>query len=137
MLGNQENKPAFLSDRQVEPAVRTLLKKFPQYDIKASQVCCIVRRSRYTLHVWISTSFQTCSLSVAIWSVLYICRHMHAHTHTHAQKLFVSKFIFCPFKKYLIIQNLLDSLLLPEKIKKLQRINISKKSNKTRTYTQI
>ncbi|XP_060594108.1 membrane-associated protein Hem-like isoform X2 [Ruditapes philippinarum] len=36
MLGTSDNKPAFLSDKQLEPALRYLLRKFPQIDSKAS-----------------------------------------------------------------------------------------------------
>ncbi|XP_052216371.1 membrane-associated protein Hem-like isoform X3 [Dreissena polymorpha] len=35
MLGSTENKPPFLSDKQLEPALRFLLRKFPQIDSKA------------------------------------------------------------------------------------------------------
>jgi hypothetical protein len=38
MLGTSDNKPAFLSDKQLEPALRYLLRKFPQIDSKASAV---------------------------------------------------------------------------------------------------
>ena len=38
MLGSSDNKPAFLTDRGMEQAIKTLLRKFPQYDVKASQV---------------------------------------------------------------------------------------------------
>ena len=39
MLGSAENKPAFLSDKNLQPAIdKVLLKKFPLYDSKASQV---------------------------------------------------------------------------------------------------
>ncbi|XP_052798204.1 membrane-associated protein Hem-like isoform X3 [Mya arenaria] len=36
MLGTPENKPAFLSDKQLDPAVRFLQRKFPQIDSKAN-----------------------------------------------------------------------------------------------------
>lgn len=35
MLGTSENKPAFLSDKALEPATRYLLRRFPQIDTKA------------------------------------------------------------------------------------------------------
>lgn len=38
MLGSPDNKPAFLTDKHVEPAVKALLRKFPQYDVKSSQL---------------------------------------------------------------------------------------------------
>ncbi|XP_041365275.1 nck-associated protein 1-like isoform X2 [Gigantopelta aegis] len=38
MLGNHDNKPPFLSDKNMEPALRVLLRRFPQYDSKASQL---------------------------------------------------------------------------------------------------
>lgn len=39
MLGNPENKPAFLSDKNLEPCLRFLSRRFPNVDIKASAVC--------------------------------------------------------------------------------------------------
>ncbi|KAJ8298681.1 hypothetical protein KUTeg_022741 [Tegillarca granosa] len=36
MLGNPENKPAFLSDKNLEPCLRFLSRRFPNVDIKAS-----------------------------------------------------------------------------------------------------
>lgn len=40
MLGSPENKPSFLTDKALQPAIeKVLLKKFPLYDSKASQVC--------------------------------------------------------------------------------------------------
>ncbi|XP_070198960.1 nck-associated protein 1-like isoform X2 [Littorina saxatilis] len=38
MLGSPDNKPTFLTDKSMEQAVKVLLKKFPQYDSKASQL---------------------------------------------------------------------------------------------------
>ncbi|XP_059172077.1 membrane-associated protein Hem-like [Physella acuta] len=39
MLGSPENKPAFLNDKSLQPAIeKVLLKKFPLYDSKASQL---------------------------------------------------------------------------------------------------
>ena len=39
MLGSPENKPAFLSDKNLQPAIdKVLLRKFPNYDNKANQV---------------------------------------------------------------------------------------------------
>ena len=38
MLGNNENKPQFLSDKALEGATKCVLKKFPQYDLKQGQV---------------------------------------------------------------------------------------------------
>ncbi|XP_067656118.1 nck-associated protein 1-like isoform X1 [Haliotis asinina] len=38
MLGNNENKPSFLSDKTMESAIKSILKKFPQYDIKQGQL---------------------------------------------------------------------------------------------------
>lgn len=38
MLGSSDNKPTFLNDKALEPAVKMLLRRFPQYDSKASQL---------------------------------------------------------------------------------------------------
>ncbi|KAK6192637.1 hypothetical protein SNE40_004076 [Patella caerulea] len=38
MLGNPENKPTFLSDKSLENAIKNVLRKFPQYDMKSNQL---------------------------------------------------------------------------------------------------
>ena len=38
MLGTTENKPSFLSDKQLEPALKQLLRRFPNIDTKAGAV---------------------------------------------------------------------------------------------------
>ena len=43
MLGSSDNKPGFLGDRGMDQAIKVLLKKFPQYDSKASQVQSVYR----------------------------------------------------------------------------------------------
>ncbi|CAL1535112.1 unnamed protein product [Lymnaea stagnalis] len=42
MLGSAENKPSFLNDKALQPAIeKVLLKKFPLYDSKASQLTVV------------------------------------------------------------------------------------------------
>ncbi|XP_076471600.1 nck-associated protein 1-like isoform X3 [Babylonia areolata] len=41
MLGSPDNKPSFLTDKSLEPATKALLKRFPQYDSKASQLTVV------------------------------------------------------------------------------------------------
>ena len=41
MLGTPENKPPFLSDKQLEPALKFLNRKFPQIDTKTNAVSII------------------------------------------------------------------------------------------------
>ncbi|KAK0068424.1 membrane-associated protein Hem-like isoform X3 [Biomphalaria pfeifferi] len=42
MLGSPENKPSFLTDKALQPAIeKVLLKKFPLYDSKASQLSAV------------------------------------------------------------------------------------------------
>lgn len=38
MLGTPENKPPFLSDKQLEPALKFLHRKFPMIDSKTNAV---------------------------------------------------------------------------------------------------
>ena len=38
MLGSPESKPAFLSDKNLEPVIKAIVKKFPTVDTKSSSV---------------------------------------------------------------------------------------------------
>ena len=42
MLGSPESKPAFLSDKGLEPVIKTIVKKFPTIDTKSSNVCALI-----------------------------------------------------------------------------------------------
>ena len=39
MLGSPESKPSFLSDKNLEPVMKTIQKKFPAIDTKSNSVC--------------------------------------------------------------------------------------------------
>ena len=66
MLGTTENKPSFLSDKQLEPALRLLLRRFPNIDTKAGAVSLEL----LTLHALMDSSlwFDTINLK---WSTVY------------------------------------------------------------------
>ena len=39
MLGSPESKPSFLSDKNLEPVIKAIQKKFPAIDTKSNSVC--------------------------------------------------------------------------------------------------
>jgi len=38
MLGSPESKPAFLSERNIEPIIKNIVRKFPVIDTKSNSV---------------------------------------------------------------------------------------------------
>ena len=58
MLGNPQNKPAFLTEKAYEPVYRYLLRRFPHVDSKSSTVsllnirCGILMLSLHFLFIW-------------------------------------------------------------------------------------
>lgn len=42
MLGSPESKPAFLSDKSLEPVIKNIIRKFPTIDTKSSSVSLIL-----------------------------------------------------------------------------------------------
>ena len=44
MLGSPESKPAFLSDKALEPVIKNIVRKFPTVDAKSSSVSAVVHQ---------------------------------------------------------------------------------------------
>jgi Membrane-associated apoptosis protein len=41
MLGNPDSKPQFFSDKNLEPVIKNIIRKFPALDIKGSNVSTV------------------------------------------------------------------------------------------------